>query len=96
MSLPFHESGAHAAAAELFPAPLVTKFWGAARAQKQFEANRRNAERVIDAHCIDRRLARKALEALSNEERRLAISGRSVPHDVSEIVAELEKALGLK
>ena len=96
MSQPFAETGAHAAAAEIFPAPVVSRFWGGARALKQVETNRRNAERIIDAHCIDRRLALKALETLSNEERRLAISGRSVPHDLSEVVAEFERALGVK
>ena len=96
MSLPFRESGAHAAAAEIFPAPIVSRFWGGARAVKEVEANRHAAERVIDAHCVDRRLALMALETLSNEERRLAISGRSVPHELSVVLAELEKALGVK
>lgn len=96
MTLPFTESGAHAAAAEIFSAPPLPRFWGGARVLKQVEAKRRDAERIIDAHCIDRRLALKALETLSNEERRLAISGRSVPHDLSEVVAELEEALGIK
>jgi hypothetical protein len=96
MFLPSHESGAHTVAAEIFPTPVVSRFWGGARAVKQVEAKRHAAERVIDAHCADCRLALMALETLSNEERRLAISGRSVPHESLVVVAEFEKALGVQ
>ena len=96
MSSPLTPSGAQAAAEEIFPAPAVSRFWSGRRALKQAEAKRRAAERVIAAHCIDRRLGLKALETLSNEARRLAIGGRNVPREISETMAELENALGLK
>jgi hypothetical protein len=89
-------SGAHMAAEEIFPMPLLPRLLGARAAIKAVEAKRRSAERIIDSHCIDRGVAVKALHALEAEAMRLALGGRNVPTDLLEAIATLERALGTK
>lgn len=87
-------SGAHAAAEEIIPMPLLPRLLGGRAAVRQVEARRRSAERIIETHCVDRAVALQALHALEGEARRLALGGRPVPTDVLEAIAALGRALG--
>lgn len=88
-------SGARAAAEEIIPMPLLPRLLGGRAAVRQIEAKRRNAERVIETHCVDRAVALLAWHALTGEARRLALSGRSVPSDMLQATTALERALGM-
>lgn len=89
-------SGASMAAEEIIPMPLLPRLLGGRAAVRQVEAKRRGAERIIEAHCVDRALALQALHALQSETRRHALTGRLVPTDVLEAIAALERALGIE
>jgi len=92
---PFHESsGARVAAEEIIPMPLLPRLLGGRAAVRQVEARRRNAERIIGSHCVDRSVALQALHALDAEARRLALGGRTVPAEVLEAISALQRALG--
>ncbi len=93
---PEAKSGPRAAAEEIVPLPLLPRLWGGGKLLKQIEARRNEVERIIEAHCFDRRLAERALEALSAEVQRLAIGGRSVPPDMLDVIAVLQKTLEIK
>lgn len=96
MKLSTAPSGAHIAAEEIIPMPLLPRLLGGRAAVRQIEARRRSAERIIEAHCLDRALGWKAWHALTAEARRCALAGRNVPSDMLEAIAELERALGLE
>ena len=87
-------SGAHVAAEEIIPMPVLPRLLGGRAAVRQVEARRRMAERVIESHCLDRSVGVKALHALNAEARRLALGGRIVPADMLDAIATLERALG--
>jgi len=89
-------SGPRAAAEEIIPMPLLPRLFGGRALARQIEGRRRAAERIIEAHCLDRRLGLQALQALSAETRRAAISGRSVSPEMTDAIAALESALGIK
>jgi hypothetical protein len=96
MDSPLPSSGARAAAEEIVPLPTLPVLWGARRLKKQIDSRRFTAEQIIRRHCLDRSLGKKALDALSAEARRLAVTGRSIPHDMAEAITALEQALGVE
>jgi len=87
------QTGPEAAAEEIFPMPLLS-FWGGRRLRKKVEAQRHQAQRTIEGYCVDRRQVAKALDAITAELVRAAMSGRGLSPDMVEAKASLEKALG--
>lgn len=89
-------SGAHAAAEEIIPMPVLPRLLGGRAAVRQVELRRRSAERIIETHCVDRAVALRALHALVGEARRHALGGRPVATEVLDAIAALERALGME
>lgn len=95
MSLSAPSRGARLAAEEILPLPLLPRLLGGRALARQIEGRRRNAERIISTHCIDRSIGVLAHRALTTEVRHLALAGRNVPPAVSAAITELERALGM-
>lgn len=87
-------SAAHRAAEEIFPLPLLPKLLGGGRV-REVQRKRQAAERVIEAYCLDRAVGVKALHAMTEEARHLALAGRAVSPDMAGAIAALQHALGV-
>ena len=87
--------GARLAAEEIFPQPALPRLLGGRTRARRIEGRRREVERIISAHCIDRGVGLQAHRALTAGMRHLALAGRNVPPEIAAAMAELERALGM-